>query len=53
MAAIVLAILGAIALDGFVFFLKAVAPKASKINLISGFARIFDLKLWLSLLNRS
>ena len=44
MAAIVLAILGAIALDGFVFSWKAVAPKASKINPISGFARIFGLK---------
>jgi len=43
-AAVIFAILGAIALDGFVFSWKAVAPKASKINPISGLARIFGLR---------
>ena len=42
--AIVLAVFGATLLDGFVFSWKAVAPKASKINPISGFARIFGLR---------
>ena len=42
--AVVLAIFGATSLDGFVFSWKAVAPKASKINPISGLARIFGLK---------
>ena len=41
---ILLAIFGATALDGFVFSWKAIAPKASKINPISGLARIFGLK---------
>ena len=43
-AAIILAVLGATSLDGFVFSMKAVAPKASKINPISGLVRIFGLK---------
>lgn len=42
--AIILAVLGATSLDGFVFSMKAVAPKASKINPISGLVRIFGLK---------
>lgn len=41
---VILAILGAIALDGFVFSWKSLEPKASKINPISGMARIFGLK---------
>ena len=41
---VLLAIFGATALDGFVFSWKAIAPKASKINPISGLARIFGLK---------
>ena len=44
MAAVTLAILGAVALDGFVFSWKAIAPKASKINPLSGLARIFGLR---------
>ena len=43
-AAVAFAILGAVALDGFIFSWKAVAPKASKINPISGLARIFGLR---------
>jgi len=43
-AAVAFAILGAVALDGFIFSWKAVAPKASKINPISGIARIFGLR---------
>lgn len=43
-AAVVLAVLGAVILDGFVFSWKAVAPKASKINPVKGFARIFGLR---------
>ena len=42
--AVILAILGATSLDGFVFSMKAVAPKASKINPINGLIRIFGLK---------
>jgi flagellar biosynthetic protein FlhB len=41
---ILLAISGATALDGFVFSWKAIEPKASKVNPISGLARIFGLK---------
>jgi flagellar biosynthetic protein FlhB len=41
---VLLAIFGATALDGFVFSWKAIAPKASKINPISGLVRIFGLK---------
>ena len=44
LAAVVFAVLGAISLDGFVFSWKAVAPKASKINPLSGLARIFGLR---------
>ena len=43
-AAVILAILGAVALDGFVFSWKAIAPKASKINPLSGLARIFGIR---------
>ena len=42
--AVILAIGGACALDGFVFSWKSIAPKASKINPISGIARIFGLR---------
>lgn len=42
--AVILAIAGACALDGFVFSWKSIAPKASKINPISGIARIFGLR---------
>ncbi|MAI41103.1 MAG: flagellar biosynthesis protein FlhB [Candidatus Azotimanducaceae bacterium] len=42
--AVILAISGAVALDGFVFSWKTIAPKASKINPISGLARIFGLR---------
>ena len=41
---VLLAIFGATALDGFVFSWKAIAPKASKINPISGLVTIFGLK---------
>ena len=44
LAAVVFAVLGAISLDGFVFSWKALAPKASKINPLSGLARIFGLR---------
>ena len=42
--AVLLAIGGATILDGFVFSVKAIEPKASKINPISGLARIFGIK---------
>ena len=41
---VLLAIFGATALDCFVFSWKAIAPKASKINPVSGLVRIFGLK---------
>jgi len=42
--AFILAIGGATILDGFVFSFKSIEPKASKINPISGNARIFGVK---------